>query len=103
MGRARESHHEAIKFGRITYINGMGLEAKRLTCGMKRTIQCDAGRIGRIPDDCYAREIRRNLLKKFDPFCAQTVFIDHKASGVRTRASEIVDKTSANWIRDRRK
>src|SRR5262249_34397997 len=60
----------------------------------------DAGGIGWITQNRSARDWRRDLLKQFEPFCADSIFEGGEAGSVAARPRQAVDQASADRVND---
>jgi hypothetical protein len=80
--------------------DGTNLNPERLRCALDSGELTYPGRIGGIPNNGCSHHVRRDLLEKFRPFTAQTIFEIHKASGLTAWPGERIDQAGADRIYD---
>jgi len=58
----------------------------------------NASAVGGVSQHCGSRHLGDDLFKEFQPFSGKRIFKEHKAGGVTTGPSQIIDKAASHWI-----
>ena len=96
----RKGRDAALDLRRVAHVDRAHLHPERRRRGTDRAPLADPGGYCGIPKDRNSRYARRDLLEQLQPFRAQAVIEQDKASGVAARPRQTIDIAGADGIGD---